>query len=385
MDRIEFSKLISRLSSHDLSEEVLTWTYDYAIKFIGNCESSLLSNEDKKGATNLFDFVMGICATIPSLFQRIDCDNESIFSELLNRDDDAAANAIIDLEKLLLKARLTTLKLHCESFIQNHNQEEKRQEKTRDLDNAISTLQNNLDKCEADITNLLVESNTVQNTLSESKSALISSQDSLNRSQRELNTSADALTESTEALEEATKKLKNMEHDMLTHVLTLMGVFSAVITMVMSVIMTSTAWLNNADGASAILAFIIPSAVAVLSVIVLLLLVFLYQNSTTGSVDHPIKSRFTIISLVALLIICLILTGCLIYVARTYTQKCEPDHTHTILTQNDSTVGTETLPDGSTKYYFEFTLDGSNYKLDYDAVYIHNGNLYFCQEHKVLE
>lgn len=44
-----------------------------------------------------------------------------------------------------------------------------------------------------------------------------------------------------------------------------MGVFTSIIVVIMSVVITSSSWLNNASGASAIIAFIIPSCVAVLA------------------------------------------------------------------------------------------------------------------------
>lgn len=44
------------------------------------------------------------------------------------------------------------------------------------------------------------------------------------------------------------EELKNSEHNILTHVLTLLGVFSAIIVTIMSVVITSSSWLNSAGG-----------------------------------------------------------------------------------------------------------------------------------------
>ena len=74
------------------------------------------------------------------------------------------------------------------------------------------------------------------------------------------------------------KKISDTEHNILSHVLTLMGVFSAVTTIIMSVVITSSSWLNNADAASAVVAFAIPNLVVLISVIVLMSLIYLYNN-----------------------------------------------------------------------------------------------------------
>ena len=78
--------------------------------------------------------------------------------------------------------------------------------------------------------------------------------------------------------EKLSKKVETVfdriEPQLITTVLTLMGVFSAVITIIMSVVITSSSWLNNANGASAIIAFIVPNLVVVFSIVVLLEMVF---------------------------------------------------------------------------------------------------------------
>lgn len=72
-------------------------------------------------------------------------------------------------------------------------------------------------------------------------------------------------------IEQATN---NIQPKLISTVLTVMGVFSAIITTIISVVTTTSSWLNNADGASAIIAFIIPNLIVVFSVAILLGIVF---------------------------------------------------------------------------------------------------------------
>lgn len=196
----------------------------------------------------------------------------------------------------------------------------------------------------------------------------------------------DAQSKVNNQLISAKNELQDSEHNVLTHVLTLMGVFSAVITIVMSVVITSSSWLNNADGASAVLAFVIPNAVAILAVIVLMFLVFLYTNASTGSDTHPIKSKVAINLFITLLVIVVVLTGSLIWTAVSYTQKCEPNHTHYIICSDEYTIVSRKIPNSnSEELYLQFTFEGKNYRFDFDERYIHNGNLYYCQEHNTIE
>ena len=86
------------------------------------------------------------------------------------------------------------------------------------------------------------------------------------------------------------EKIEKSEHKSLSHVMTLMGIFSAIITIVMSVVITSTSWLNNADEASAIVAFVIPNLVVLLSVIVLISLVYFYNSFYFNHIIFTIKN-----------------------------------------------------------------------------------------------
>ena len=281
--------------------------------------------------------------------------------------------------------------MSCVSILQGDNLVKEYTSKKRELEKAISDLQKDVDNCnkkinqayndaEQNVNSILQIANT---QLANAQKALTDSQTAVADSKTKLTASEGALVKAEEALVKAEEKLNNIEHDMLTHVLTLMGVFSAVITIFMSLVITSTAWLNNADGASAVLAFVVPSAVAVVAVASLLLIIFVYHNATTGSDNHPIKVSPAYI---VLIVFFAILAGSLVHISTSYSQKCTPDHIHTILTESDYRIGVEPKPDGSiVNVYLQFTLDGKNYWFDYNEEYIHNGNLYFCQEHKRLE
>lgn len=61
---------------------------------------------------------------------------------------------------------------------------------------------------------------------------------------------------------EMKKSLSEANKDMVA----VMGIFTSIIVVIMSLVITSSSWLNNASGASAVIAFIIPSCVAILAV-----------------------------------------------------------------------------------------------------------------------
>ena len=110
--------------------------------------------------------------------------------------------------------------------------------------------------------------------------------------------------------DEVRNQIDNSEHKILTHVLSLMGIFSAIITLIMSMVITTSYWLNNANGASAIIAFVIPNLVTLIAVFTLLSLIFFYLHRDTSVKGEKcaVQKRsvaFTI-SIVALLL-CVIL------------------------------------------------------------------------------
>lgn len=132
---------------------------------------------------------------------------------------------------------------------------------------------------------------------------------------------SDWISEATEELEGKRQDIKksamkvrneidNSEHKILTHVLSLMGIFSAIITFIMSMVITSSSWLNNADGASAIIAFVIPNLIALISVFVLLSLIFFYLHKDTPASDESCaihKRSLAFIVVIVALLLCVIL------------------------------------------------------------------------------
>jgi len=53
------------------------------------------------------------------------------------------------------------------------------------------------------------------------------------------------MASSMDEFRESRQKIDDSEHNILTHVLTLLGVFSAIIVTIMSVVITTSSWLNN--------------------------------------------------------------------------------------------------------------------------------------------
>ena len=189
--------------------------------------------------------------------------------------------------------------------------------------------------------------------------------------------------------------VKNIEPQLMSTILTVMGVFTAIISIVMSVIVTSSSWLNNANGASAIIAFIVPSLVAVTSMSVLLFIVFSRKkeniivilgrdwdapNIVTKSVKR--SKIYAWISVVAL-ILCLI--GVLFISAKEAKNSVEPHVRYIIKEEMYKIVTDESEESDKFEIKIEFDFDGENLSIPYDEKYIHDGVLHYCSEHNQLE
>lgn len=366
---------------HDFDPEDL-WGYSYedTIKFLEDYDHYLIHRLLKDPNPITTETINGIQGCYPIIHHR----NNSI-------DDDTrltkeSGDVISSTEKMLLDIRLSAVYWNCISISQKNilaSLQNDYVEKKTELEESISAVRQDVADRNQEVTSSL---ENMRKNVSESEKILENATSLLEEIQRVVDEANKTQDDSRTLLKRTKGKLDNIEHDMLTHVLTLMGVFSAVITIVMSVIITSTAWLNNADGASAILAFIIPTIVAVFAVTSLLFIVFLYHIATTGFGNHSFRSLCASLILFAFLVTIAISTKTLVGLAKDYTQKCAPDHTHTILTQSDYTVVNETKPDGSiVDVYFEFTFNGENYRFKHNEAYLHDGKLYFCHEHKCLE
>ena len=189
--------------------------------------------------------------------------------------------------------------------------------------------------------------------------------------------------------------VKKIEPQLISTILTLMGVFTAIIAIVISVIVTSSSWLNNANGASAIIAFVVPSLVAVTSMSVLLFIVFSKKqekiivipgqdwdapNIVTKSVKR--SKIYTWISILAL-VLCLI--GILWISIREAKNSVEPHVRYIIKEDMYKIVTYKSEESDKLEIKIEFDFDGENLNIPYDEKYFHDGNLYYCAEHNRLE
>ena len=181
-------------------------------------------------------------------------------------------------------------------------------------------------------------------------------------------------------------ELQSTEGKVVSHALTLMGVFTSVIAIILSVIITTSSWLNNASSSSAIIAFTIPNLVTLLAVISVVLLIYMYQKSMYPPVlkegDTPKKSP-TIISIILLVVILLITVFMATLTYRTV--RTEP-HVRYVISQTEYII--EEKKDLNTlevHKYIEFVFEGKSHQYAYDEAYFHDSNLYFCPHHKKLE
>lgn len=161
-----------------------------------------------------------------------------------------------------------------------------------------------------------------------------------------------------------------------THTLTLMGVFTAVIAMVVSVAVTSSSWLSSANGASAIIAFVIPNLVTIIGILLILsFITFIYREG---------RKRQIFSAVVFGVLITFAVIFSIINIPRMITNVREGTiiHDRHILSENEFEIvkSTEEEP-----ISFVFTFEFTEYTFKYDERLLHDGSLYFCEEHKTLE
>lgn len=188
--------------------------------------------------------------------------------------------------------------------------------------------------------------------------------------------------------------VKNIEPQLMSTILTVMGVFSAIITIIMSVVITSSSWLNNADGASALIAFVIPNLVTVISIVVLLGIVFSRKDNlvivpardweSPKLVEKQLKKskRFMFGAIILIVIFITLVLAYSFYELKTQ------DHPHTryiLSPEMYECVEINNEETNETIVLIEFELNNNSYQIEYDDSYFHNGNLYFCEEHQRLE
>ncbi len=187
-----------------------------------------------------------------------------------------------------------------------------------------------------------------------------------------------------------------IEPHIIATILTIMGVFSAVITIIMSVVITSSSWLNNATGAFAVLAIIVPNIVTLVSSTILLEIVFSRKNeniivvssdkwnANLGVEKALRKSRRLMAYSVTMMILSLIiLIGFSLYEIDNTTEPhtryiLQPHMYHCIEVKNEEKNSIDKV--------IEFKHNQHNYQFKYDDDYFHNKNeLFFCEDHKILE
>lgn len=188
--------------------------------------------------------------------------------------------------------------------------------------------------------------------------------------------------------EETLEEIRGAEGKIVSHVLTLMGVFSAVITIILSMVVTSSSWLNNSTNSSAIVAFIIPNLVTLFAVISVVLLVYMYHKTFYPPIlkENQAQSKMpTIISSILLATI-LFITFTVSLLAYRYADVDNRPHLRYVIHDSDyEIIEVKNLEADKKHKCFEFTLDGINYQFLYDEKYIHQSDIYFCLEHNTLE
>ena len=189
--------------------------------------------------------------------------------------------------------------------------------------------------------------------------------------------------ETKEALTGVKGQIDKFEHTILTHVLTLLGVFSAIITVILSISISSSTWLNNAGAGDAIVAFVVPSLVAVLSVVVLLSLVFGYHREQREDGDKKVPAVRFWLRYGSMFFV--VLTTCVAIIVITFSYV-QPTHTRYIISPTEFDVCVEC--DSETKEecsYYKFAVENKVCVFLCDEEYLHDGNLYYCSVHEALE
>lgn len=172
------------------------------------------------------------------------------------------------------------------------------------------------------------------------------------------------------SINEATVSLDNSEHNILTHVLTLLGVFSAIIITIMSVVITASSWLNSGNSNDAIAAFVIPVVVTIIAVITLMMLVYcLYIKVDKKHIAFVLYTVFIVAILVGMICYC-------------YKQNVtyEPLHVRYIIDETEYTI----IKKDDSQYY-EFTIDEKTYTYSCDDMFLHNNEIHFCTLHNTIE
>ncbi len=185
---------------------------------------------------------------------------------------------------------------------------------------------------------------------------------------------------------EEIERLEGRETRSFQNMLTTMGVFTTIVVIVMSLVITASSWLNSANSADAIVAFIIPSCIAVLAVCALTALL---------TDAHGKKWARWIIT--SILTICIAVVSIIWYYVFAGKLLPRTDH-HPVygFNANDcirEEVSLDREGNESTKkvfdleYFVSITTEDGEIKVipikktvDYDPTLIHDGYIFYCIE-----
>lgn len=174
------------------------------------------------------------------------------------------------------------------------------------------------------------------------------------------------------------------------NMLTTMGVFTTIVVIVMSLVITASSWLNNANSADMLIAFIVPSCIAVLSVCALTALVSDSQEKKWG--------RWIVISFGAIAIACVTVFYCssngILSLETAHhpvygfsATDCIQEEVH--LDSDGNEVISKVF---NLQYFIPITTENGEVKVvpirksvDYDPTLIHDGYIFYCIECNKLE
>lgn len=211
------------------------------------------------------------------------------------------------------------------------------------------------------------------------------------------------------------KRIDEFESKILSHVLSIMGVFSAIITIILSLITTTSSWINNSTQSDMVLAFIVPNGVAIVAVFALMILVYYFvnyhksvdsdddkekQNNKDGDKKEDQKKKEKHKPIYIMLSVIVLISALLLSVYIVTQNIKSPVHVRYIIpstqyeVKEDTEVSSHKCPHNAEcncksvqeiKNHFEFTFEDKLYRFEYDESYLHDGNLYFCEKHCALE
>ena len=176
------------------------------------------------------------------------------------------------------------------------------------------------------------------------------------------------------------------KNEMTNRTLTIMGVFSAIITIIITIVVTSTSWLSHPSNVQVVTAFVIPSAIAVMSISILLFVIFLHNNIVDFNGNPTNKQRPHIAGMVIFFAF-LIVLGTTLFLLVSSVLKSEEHQVDEIyvIEQSNYSVVENINSNGEIKQYFRIEHENAFFEFIYDDSLLHNGNLFFCKTHNRLE